>query len=159
MFKYPYDFKLKAVEYIIVGKHSYKQAAKEFNIHQEQIRIWTNRYKAWGKDGLKNQLPKKYDGKFKLNVVEYMYANHLSLEKTAIHFKLPSSTIVKLWKQMYDEKGAKYLLKNRSLAIQSMRVKWMKNKNVPMDKDREEEYLQKIETLQMENDYLKKLHA
>lgn len=102
-----FDFKFKAVKYVVYGKHSYREAARKFNVHQEQIRVWTNRYKTYGKNGLIPKPIQKYDGKFKVDVVEYMYANHLSFEKTAIHFGLPSSTNVVLWKQMYDEKGAR----------------------------------------------------
>ena len=107
MFKYSFDFKFKTVKYVVYGKHSYREASRKFNVHQEQIRVWTNRYKTYGKNGLISKPIQKYDGKFKVDVVEYMYANHLSFEKTAIHFGLPSSTIVVLWKQMYDEKGAR----------------------------------------------------
>ena len=107
MFRHPFELKLKIVKFVIEDKHSYYQASQHFKIHQEQIRVWCNLYRNSGEDGLKPQKIKKYDGNFKVDVVEYMYANHLSFEKTAIHFGLPSSTNVVLWKQMYDEKGAR----------------------------------------------------
>lgn len=173
MFKYSFDFKFKAVKYVVYGKHSYREAARKFNVHQEQIRVWTNRYKTYGKNGLIPKPIQKYDGKFKVDVVEYMYANHLSFEKTAIHFELPSSTNVVLWKQMYDEKGAQYLLNNRNIAIDRVRVNRVKNKqntnsntsikstsksSLKSDKSNAE-LLKEIEDLRMENDYLKKLQA
>ena len=166
MFRHPFEFKLEIVKFVIEGKHSYKQASKKYNIHQEQIRVWCNRFKILGEEGLKPQKIRKYDGNFKVEVVEYMYANHLSFEKTAIHYKLPSSTVVVLWKQMYDEKGRDYLLNNRSIAIDNMRVnrvKRMRNNNNSksskfVDKSKEE-LLKEIEDLKMENDYLKKLQA
>lgn len=176
MFKYSVEFKFKVVKYVVYGKHSYREAARKFNIHQEQIRVWTNRYKAYGKNGLVPKPIQKYDGQFKVDVVEYMYANQLSFEKTAIHFKLPSSTNVVLWKQMYDKKGAQYLLNNRNIAIDRVRVNRMKNKknkssentsksinsisksSLKYDKSHEE-LLKEIEDLRMENDYLKKLQA
>lgn len=80
MFKYSFDFKFKAVKYVVYGKYSYREAARKFNVHQEQIRVWTNRYKTYGKNGLIPKPIQKYDGKFKVDVVEYMYANHLSFE-------------------------------------------------------------------------------
>ena len=52
MFKYSFDFKFKAVKYVVYGKHSYREAARKFNVHQEQIRVWTNRYKTYGKNDL-----------------------------------------------------------------------------------------------------------
>ena len=51
MFKYSFDFKFKAVKYVVYGKHSYREASRKFNVHQEQIRVWTNRYKTYGKIG------------------------------------------------------------------------------------------------------------
>lgn len=176
MSKYSVEFKFKVVKYVVYGKHSYREASRKFNIHQEQIRVWTNRYKSYGKNGLMPKPIQKYDGQFKVDVVEYMYANQLSFEKTAIHFKLPSSTNVVLWKQMYDEKGAQYLLNNRNIAIDRVRVNRMKNKknksnentnkstnsisksSLKYDKSHEE-LLKEIEDLRMENDYLKKLQA
>lgn len=176
MFKYSFDFKFKAVKYVVYGKHSYREAARKFNVHQEQIRVWTNRYRTYGKNGLIPKPIQKYDGKFKVDVVEYMYANHLSFEKTAIHFGLPSSTNVVLWKQMYDEKGAQYLLNNRNIAIDRVRVNRVKKKknkqntnsntsikstsksSLKSDKSNAE-LLKEIEDLRMENDYLKKLQA
>ena len=122
MFRHPFELKLEIVNFVIEGKHSYKQASQKYHIHQEQIRVWCNLYRNSGEDGLKPQKIKKYDGNFKVDVVEYMYANHLSFEKTRMHFKLPSSTIIVLWKQMYDEKGREYLLNNRSMAINHMQV-------------------------------------
>ena len=38
MFKYSFDFKFKAVKYVVYGKHSYREAARKFNVHQEQIK-------------------------------------------------------------------------------------------------------------------------
>ena len=166
MFRHPFELKLEIVKYVIEKKHSYKQASLKYHIHQEQIRVWSNLYRSLGEDGLKPQKIKKYDGNFKVEVVEYMYANHLSFEKTRMHFKLPSSTIIVLWKQMYDEKGREYLLNNHSIAVNHMQVeqnKRMRKSTKPntsnlTDKSKEE-LLKEIEDLKMENDYLKKLQA
>ncbi len=163
MFRHPFEFKLETVKFVIDGKNSLKQASEKYNIHQEQIRVWCNLYKNLGEDGLKPHKIQKYSGKFKVEVVEYMYANHLSFEKTRIHFKLPSSTIIVLWKQMYDEKGREYLLDNRSIAMERMRITYMKKNTNPklnnnLNKSNKE-LLKEIENLKMENDYLKKLQA
>ena len=90
MFRHPFEFKLEIVKFVIEGKHSYYQASQHYKIHQEQIRVWCNLYRNSGEDGLKPQKIRKYDGNFKVEVVEYMYANHLSFEKTRMHFKLHS---------------------------------------------------------------------
>ena len=166
MFRHPFELKLEIVKFVLEGKHSYSQASQHYKIHQEQIRVWCNLYRNCGEDGLKPQKIRKYDGNFKVDVVEYMYANHLSLEKTRMHFKLPSSTIIALWKQMYNEKGREYLLNNRSIAIDGMQVKRnkrMRKSSTPNTSDltdkSKEELLKEIEDLRMENDYLKKLDA
>ena len=166
MFRHPFELKLEIVKYVIEGKHSYKQASLKYHIHQEQIRVWSNLYRVSGEDGLKPQKIRKYDGNFKVKVVEYMYANHLSFEKTRMHFKLPSSTIIILWKQIYDEKGRNYLLNNRSISVEHMRVKRIERmkktnnlKSCNFTDKSKEELLKEIEDLKMENDYLKKLQA
>lgn len=166
MFRHPFELKIEIVKFVIEGKHSYKQASQRYHIHQEQIRVWCNLYRNSGEDGLKPQKIRKYDGNFKVEVVEYMYANHLSFEKVRMHFKLPSSTIIVLWKQMYDEKGREYLLNNRSIAVNHMQVernkkmrKSSKNNTSDLTNKSNEELLKEIEDLKMENDYLKKLQA
>ena len=77
---------------------------------------------------------------------------------------------------MYDEKGAQYLLNNRNIAIDRVRVNRVKKKknkqntnsntsikstsksSLKSDKSNAE-LLKEIEDLRMENDYLKKLQA
>ena len=166
MFRHPFELKLQIVKFVIEGKHSYKQASLKYHIHQEQIRVWCNLYRNSGEDGLKPQKIRKYDGNFKVEVVEYMYANHLSFEKVRMHYNLPSSTIIVLWKQMYDEKGRNYLLNNRSISVDNMRVKRnkrmrknSKSKVSDLTDKSKEELLKEIQDLRMENDYLKKLDA
>ena len=45
MFKYSFDFKFKAVKYVVYGKHSYREAARKFNVHQEQSFAQTDAHK------------------------------------------------------------------------------------------------------------------
>ena len=93
---------------ILDGKRSRKnEETLKSDSYEIKICAYCDQRVAPDKNGLIPKPIQKYYGKFKVDVVEYMYANHLSFEKTAIHFGLPSSTNVVLWKQMYDEKGAR----------------------------------------------------
>ncbi len=100
-FRHPFELKLEIVNFVIEGKHSYKQASQKYHIHQgtnsEFGVIFTE---ILVKMVLKPQKLENMMEIFKVSVVEYMYANHLSfLKRQECIFKLPSSTIIVLWKQ------------------------------------------------------------
>ena len=76
MSKYSNEFKLKVIEYCINKHHSYSDTAKHFSIKGKYTVLkWVRKYQEHGIQGLVRN-NKKYDGKFEVNVVEYMHDNH-----------------------------------------------------------------------------------
>ena len=103
---------------------------------------------------------KKYSGDFKVSVVKYMYDNKLSLVATAVYFSIPDHTIVRDWKKIYDDKGPLYLLQEQRGRTKKNKVKSKKEKKIKEKNNlSEKELLKKIEYLETENAYLKKLNA
>ena len=156
---YTTDIKLQVVKYVVDEKHSIGEAVEHFKIPYQSMRMWIKHYEHIGIAGLaiKNQ---KYTGAFKVSVVKYMYENKLSLVATAVHFSIPDHTIVRDWKKIYDNKGPLYLLqeqrgRSKKSKMKSKKAKKIKEKNSLTEK----ELLKRIEYLETENAYLKKLNA
>ena len=156
---YTMDIKLQVAKYVVDEKHSIGEAVEYFKIPYQSMRMWIKHYEHIGIAGLsiKN---KKYSGDFKVSVIKYMYENKLSLVATAVHFSIPDHTIVRDWKKIYDEKGPIYLLQEQRGRSKKNKVK---SKKVKKSKEKtnlsEKELLKKIEYLETENAYLKKLNA
>ena len=156
MSKYSNEFKLQVVKYCIDEQHGYTATANHFNMKQNHTVLkWVRKYKEHGAVGLiKNT--KKYDGKFKQNVIEYMHSNHLSLTETAIKFNIGNHNVVGKWERIYYEEGPQGLYIERRGRSKNMSSK-PKKKN--LNKEIEEDLIAENQRLRMENEYLKKLNA
>lgn len=150
------ESKLMIVKYVIEEKHSFWEASAFFGVAYQTIRTWVKHYEHEGISGLtiKNN---GYSGEFRVYVVEYMRKHKLSLAQTAIHFSLPDHTRVRMWNKIYDEKGPQYLMVDHR---GRKKMKNTKNSNKQKSNNStEKELLRKIEYLETENAYLKKLNA
>jgi transposase len=154
--KFSYEERFETVRKILEEHKTYQAAAKELGGSKEIIRRWVNSYRAHGIEGLFPQNI-KYTGEFKIKVVEYMYANGLSADKTALMYKIPADATVKAWARVYNEEGAQGLLRSRLMqADYVMDIKPEKSKSI---NQAEEELITENRRLRMENAYLKKLQA
>ena len=157
MGKYSNEFKLKVVKYCIEEQHSYSDTAKHFSIPSATtILQWTRKYQKHGCTGLFKNLKSSYSGQFKVNVIEYMHKNHLSMTETAIYFNLANHTIVGKWERIYYEEGPHALYEERRGRSKNMNSKPRKKK---LSKEIEEDLIAENQRLRMENEYLKKLNA
>jgi transposase len=132
------------------------EAARLLGSGYEHVRRWVKRYEAFGVEGLllKNS---SYDGQFKLNVIEYMHANHLSISETSVMFAIPADATVGKWERIYYEEGPQALFRdNRGRKKMNDKSKPSKPK---LDKKVEEDLIAENGRLRMENAYLKKLNA
>ena len=117
--------------------------------------MWLEKYKNFGNSGLKNQKEnRKYTGKFKVDVVEYMHKHKCSLKKTCLNFLIPSTDMVKEWDLIYNIEGREALLKGNYMKsyLKRKQHKDVKSKS-------KSELIEEVEKLRMENAYLKKLQA
>ena len=157
MSKYSNDFKLKVVEFYLKENRGIRYVADYFNISsKESVRRWVKKYEKHGASGLVKRPKSSYDGKFKQNVIEYMYNNHLSCAETSYHFNLGNGNVVGKWKNIYDEKGPQALYKEQSGVNKIMNLK---RKQKKLSKETEEDLIAENQRLRMENEYLKKLQA
>ena len=155
MSKYSLEFKLKVVNYCIENHCGCNICANHFGIDRSFVKLWTRRYNESGIDGLKRNNT-KYDGFFKIHVVEYMKENHLSANQTCIKFNLGHHSVVSKWERIYNEKGPHALFEERRGRCKKMESKQEIKKTTDMS---QKELINEVEYLRMENAYLKKLNA
>lgn len=156
MAKYTYEEKLEAVLRVVEQKMSAQASAKVLGTAKEHVRRWVQRYERFGPAGL---LMKKgsYTGDFKIEVIEYMHKNHLSLSQTAVNFGIPQDVTVGKWERIYYEEGPQGLhidTRGRKPKMSSNKPKKKKLNN-----EVEEDLIAENQRLRMENEYLKKLQA
>lgn len=155
MSKYSLEFKLKVVNYCIENHCGCNVCANHFGIDRSFVKLWTRRYNESGIDGLKRNNT-KYDGFFKIHVVEYMKENHLSANQTCIKFNLGHHSVVSKWERIYNEKGPHAFFEERRGRCKKMESKQEIKKTTDMS---QKELINEVEYLRMENAYLKKLNA
>lgn len=157
MSKYSSEFKLEVVQYYLDGKGGFLATAKYFGVNHELLRGWVKKYQQHGPAGLIKQKISSYNGDFKLNVINYMHNNHLSVAETAYHFNLGNNHIVGKWGRIYYEEGPQALYEeHRGRRKKNMSSKPRKKK---VSKENEEDLIAENQRLRMENEYLKKLNA
>lgn len=156
MSKYTEEFKLEVVKYCIEKHHGYMDATKHFAIPSTNTVLkWVRKYETHGEKGLLRNI-NRYDGNFKINVVEYMHNNHLSLQETCIKFNLGDHNIVGKWERIYYEEGPQALFQERRGRSKNMDSKPKKKK---LTNQIENDLIEENQQLRMENAYLKKLQA
>lgn len=159
MTKYSVETKKKLIELVEQKGYSISGAAKELEVSEPLARRWYTLYTHHGYEGL---VIKKhsYDGKFKVEVVEYMHKNRLSINEASAKFGIPSDATLLNWERIYYEQGAKGLLiDRRGRPRKGMHKDKNKPKKPKLSEDVERDLIAEIQYLRMENAYLKKYNA
>lgn len=157
--KFSEELKLQVVLDYLEKHIPQKKIAKKYNVAPGDVQKWVDAYEAHGVEGLiiHQYNHNKYDGEFKIKVVEYMHTHNYSARQTAAHFNIPSYTSVCQWEQKYLKGG------NASLLLETRGKKSnMPNKIKKLNKkkdENEESLIEEVKRLRMENEYLKKLNA
>ena len=149
MTKYSKEEKLAAIEVVEAGE-SISQVAKQFGINNSVLEQAVRSFCEHGKEGLSSHAY-NWSADQKYRILKYRQENQLSLQETSILFRIRNSTIWQ-WEQRYLENGIEGLedkKKGRKPRVQKPKP----------PKTREEELLERIEDLEIENAYLKKLNA
>lgn len=155
MSKYSYEEKLEAVLRVVEDEMSAKQSGHILGTVETLVRRWVERYRQFGPEGLLMKHG-SYDGAFKISVIEYMHANHLSLFQTAVKFGIPTDATVGKWERIYYEEGPEALYRDNRGRSRKMSSDKTKKK---INKETEEDLIAEVQRLRMENEYLKKLQA
>lgn len=101
---------------------------------------------------------KKYNGEFKVQVVETMEREGLSLHEAARQFGISNHSTVAKWERLYLTEGKASLYEERR-GRASAASGTQKGRKPKLDKQVEEDLIAEVQRLRMENEYLKKLRA
>ena len=158
MSKYSFEEKLEAILRVKNDGMSMSESARILGIKQIQLSQWIRLYDEHGINGITNS-GASYDGKFKIMVVEYMHANHLSCRETAAKFCIKGAYTVNKWERIYYEEGPDGLLRNSRRGRPPKNLMKKKDSKKKLPKQTEEDLIAENQRLRMENEYLKKLQA
>jgi len=111
MGKFSYEQKLEAVLKVKSDQMSRRGAEKLLGISKTMVNRWVNRYEQLGEEALR-ETHRKYDGQFKIDVVEYMQSNHLSFSETAAKFGVAGETTIREWENIFNQEGAQALFRD-----------------------------------------------
>ena len=125
--------------------------AKKYQISPQVINRSIGLYREHGEKGLSSR-GRKYSSEERFQIIEFMRKNHLSYKDTSIQFGISGSNTVWDWEHKYLKNGINGLENKKN----SRKPRIQKPKP---PKTREEELLDRIQYLEAENEYLKKLNA
>ena len=158
MIKYTKQFKLKVVkEFIKSG--GLKRVGHLYGISHTDVRKWVLAYQAHGSNGLSHQR-QTYTPEFKVKVLRYMVKHQLSARPVAAIFNIGSMVSILKWQKLYNEGGIAALQrkpKRGALMPQSIDIKKLLKKS--LNELTPAEMRRRLEYLEAENAYLKKLEA
>jgi transposase len=157
MIKYTEQFKLKVVKHYLKGPMGYGRLGAHYGVASPHIRNWVAAFRLHGVDGLRRKVT-RYDARFKLSVLQYMWDNGLSNRQAAAHFNVRNPTSVATWDSRYREGGMAALARPQKHALK-MRAPTTKPEPKPDQERSREDLLEELEYLRMENEVLKKLQA
>ena len=154
MAKYSYEQKLEVVIQVVEKGLSHKAAGRIIGACKGDVQKWVKLYQEHGAEGL--QMKKgSYGGEFKVVVIEYMHANHISIRETAAKFGIPGHATVAKWERIFYEEGRESLFRDN----RGQKKMTNKPRKPKLDKKVEEDLIAENQRLKMENEYLKKLQA
>lgn len=149
MTKYSKEEKIAAIKAVEAGG-SIAEIARQFQMSWTVLQVSLRNYHERGEKGLNNHAY-GWTANQKYEVLKYMHENKLSFTETGILLGISASTIWQ-WERGYLEDGISGL-ENKKKGRKPRTVK------PKPPKTREEELLERIEDLEIENAYLKKLNA
>ncbi|WP_342505848.1 IS3 family transposase [Sporosarcina sp. FSL K6-2383] len=157
MSKYTVEVKLQAVERYLTGNESYKVIAESIAADKSLVITWVKLFEAQDENGFKKSYT-SYSVRFKLDVLNFMNETGASLRETASTFNISSPSIVYQWKQLLITKGLDALeSKKKGRPSMKKEVKKVESKKTISSEGSVEALQAKIELLEMENAYFKKV--
>ena len=154
--------KIKIVELKEQGV-GYRTIAKQFKVMDSTIKTIWYAYENHGIEGIKHPSKnRKYSAELKLEIINRVFHGE-SKKRLAAEYNLPGAGTIVSWMKKYEELGYNGLegKQGRPRGRLNIMAKEEK-KNTPLTKNEREEYNElkkKLEYLEMENEYLKKLDA
>ena len=110
--KFSIEEKEKIVCSILESNKSYSSVARKHQTNHRLISLWVDSYKVHGRAGLSKRNNLVYTGEFKLDLLQEMLNDGLSLQQLSVKY-LISPSLISSWKKEYDRDGALALFKEK----------------------------------------------
>ena len=149
--------KLAAVERYLNGKESSRTVAADFGISHRYLHTLMNQYQKNGVEAFVRRCT-NYTKAFKLDVLNYMTEHGTSLYETAAIFNIAGASSVRNWKKQFETLGED-ALQPKKKGRQSVKKGSAKQSKKVVPEGSTEALQARIQQLEMENAYLKKLNA
>jgi transposase len=154
MAKFNADDKLAAVKRYLEGVESYDSIGVSIGTSENIVRTWVMQYEHHGADAFIKSYT-SYSGQFKLDVLNYMNNHGTSPNETAAIFRISSPSLIRKWRIQFETQGIDAL---ESKKKGRPTVKKPTKKSTLIEGSIEALHAE-LESLRMENAYLKKLNA
>jgi len=153
MVKYTKAEKIRVALCYLEENKSYSYIAKETGVAKIRIQEWVAFYKQWGAE-IFDKSYTEYSPELKLEVLQYMAETGASQLDAAVKFRITSRGMIANWKKTFEMQGAEALFpKERGRPRMNKKPE---NKEVLTEIEQLQE---KVQRLEMEITYLKKLEA
>lgn len=104
MAKFTADEKIQIVLRYLNGNESYREIGRLLGISDTIILNWVNQYKQNGLEAFLKRCT-NYTQQFKLDVLNFMTENGMSLFETAAIFNIPAPSTISVWKKQLETQG------------------------------------------------------
>ena len=157
MAKFTAEDKLEAVQRFLNGKKSSYELAKSLGTDNTAILKWVKQYEYNGVEAFVKSYT-NYTQRFKLDVLNYMIENGTSLMETAAIFNIAAPSTILVWKKQFETQGLDALQSKKKGRLSMKKDTKKQIKSTPLEGS-VEALEARINQLEMENEYLKKLNA
>jgi transposase len=159
MAKFTAEEKIQNVLRYESGKETMGEIANDIGVHYSIFSSWVRLYEHQGESAFIKSYT-SYSAKFKMDVLNYINEMGTSYRETAAIFNLPSHEMIRKW-QLRFEQGGIDALESKKKGRPSLKKETKKTEiQKPIPAEETVETLQaKVEHLEMEIAYLKKLNA
>ncbi|HDR8527810.1 IS3 family transposase [Bacillus thuringiensis] len=155
MAKFTADEKIQIVLRYLNGNESYREIGRSLGINDTIILNWVNQYKQNGLEAFLKRCT-NYTQQFKLDVLNFMIENGMSLFETAAIFNIPAPSTISVWKKQLETQGID-ALQSKKKGRPSMKKDSNKQLKQPLAEGSVEALEARIKQLEMENEYFKKV--
>lgn len=101
--KHSREEKLAILTQLENGIYSVNEIASMFNVDQETVRIWRNRYEALGAEGLEDAKSwKSYSKVLKEAAIQDYLSGHYSLREVTRKYEISSKSVLRQWIKKYN---------------------------------------------------------
>ena len=103
------------------GNESYREIGKSLGISDTIILNWVNQYKQNGLEAFLKRCT-NYTQQFKLDVLNFMIENGMSLFETATIFNIPAPSTISVWKKQLETQGIDALQSEKGASIHEKKI-------------------------------------